>query len=218
MSHEPVTSMTMIEKAKLGDNDAWVRLTTIYGPLVHQQCVRKGVQWEDAKDITMIVFQNVHRSLGTFSKDRESDRFLKFLRTIVTCRIADHLRKEGRRRDKAVGGDLDWITMVPDVKTPLNTAEEESVMEQLWSVEDLMTDLEAQIWNTAKRKYGGKKTFQAFEMRELKGMEVSAIADLLGITESAVTTYANRVKTWIEKQVRMLPNDVDEVPDDASTD
>ena len=212
-SNDPVTSMTMIEKAKSGDDEAWARLTNTYGPLVHTQCIRKGLQLADAKDVTTEVFTSIFESLNKFKKDRASDRFLHFLRTITTRRIADHLRKEARRPDKAKGGEMEWLNQPQAAEQPELTDEQQ---ESIWSFEELLSTLEAQIWREAKKKYGENNTFQAFEMKEVKGMSVDVIAKELGISGTAVRTYASRVKMWIQEQVANLPDETSIVPLDSS--
>lgn len=201
---EPVTSMTMIEKAKSGDNDAWNRLIETYSQLVHAQCIRKGLQINDARDVTMEVFTSIFQSLGKFTKDRASDRFLHFLRSITSRRIVDHWRREAKREDKAAGGETDWLARynIPE-SGELNEEHTQSV----WNHEALVKSVADRVLEKASSKFQDR-TMSVFKRVVVDGATVKDVALEFEMAETSVRTNVSRVKKWIQAEIGELPEDL----------
>src|SRR5262245_52594149 len=77
------TSLTLIERAKVRDEDAWQRLVRLYTPFLRHWCRRWGVDDSDFDDILQDVFRAVLTSLGEFRRDRQGDSFRAWLRGIA---------------------------------------------------------------------------------------------------------------------------------------
>jgi len=203
-SNDPVTSMTMIEKARSGDNDAWNRLIETYSQVVHAQCIRKGLQVDDAMDVTMDVFTSIFQSLSRFTKDRESDRFLHFLRSITSRRIVDYWRREAKREDKAAGGETNWLARynIPD-SGDLNDEQSQSV----WNHDALVKSVADRIFEKAARKFT-ERILSVFRRVVVDGSTVKDVAQEFEMSESAVRTNVSRVKKWIREDIGELPADL----------
>src|SRR5438132_5611065 len=76
------TSRSLLERVKADDPTAWERLVTLYAPLVFHWCRRWHLQDQDIADICQEVFQAVVAHIETFRKERQSDTFRGWLRTI----------------------------------------------------------------------------------------------------------------------------------------
>jgi RNA polymerase sigma-70 factor (ECF subfamily) len=110
MDNSDETSLSLIDLAKARDDEAWRRLVNEYGPLVHGWCLNSHVSPQDAPDVVQEVLQSVARSLDTFHRDQPGDSFRKWLRTITSHKVSDHLRRM-RSQPVGRGGTTAWIAI-----------------------------------------------------------------------------------------------------------
>lgn len=94
------TSLSLLDRARGRDEEAWRRLVSLYQPLVLFWCRRSGFGNEDAHDVAQEVFAAVSRRLADFRRDNESGTFRGWLRVITVNKIRDHAR---RHADEAAG-------------------------------------------------------------------------------------------------------------------
>ena len=95
----PTTSLSLIERVKLGEPDSWGHLWYLYQPLVRSQCRRRGLSEADSEDIEQDVFKTVMLKIVGFEK-RPGPSFRCWLRRITLNKLGDHFR---RTRDQARG-------------------------------------------------------------------------------------------------------------------
>src|SRR5262245_11200970 len=118
----PVTSLSLLQRARGRDQDAWSRLYNLYRPLVVYWCSRWGVRGEDVEDVAQEVFRAAARSLDDFRHDRPGDTFRGWLRGIARHRTLDHFRR--RHADQAAGGS-DALQRLGDLSDPAAAPEED---------------------------------------------------------------------------------------------
>jgi len=59
-------------KGVLADHpDVWMRLSSLFGPLVYYWCRRRRLSSSDAEDVVQEVFRTLVESIGDFRRDRE---------------------------------------------------------------------------------------------------------------------------------------------------
>jgi RNA polymerase sigma-70 factor, ECF subfamily len=97
------TSRSLLERVKADDPAAWERLVALYAPLVFHWCRRWDLQDQDVADICQDVFQAVVAHIDTFRKEKQSDTFRGWLRTILRNKVHDHFRRLGHE-GRGVGG------------------------------------------------------------------------------------------------------------------
>lgn len=97
------TSSSLLQRAKLNQQDAWERLVSLYMPLVFEWCRYWGLQSEDAQNVGQETFTAVARKLGKFRRDRKGDTFRGWLRTIAHNKYRDHLRSI-QKQPNGIGG------------------------------------------------------------------------------------------------------------------
>jgi RNA polymerase sigma-70 factor, ECF subfamily len=51
MKPDRATSLTLLDRVRASDQDAWGRLVGLYGPLVRHWCRRRGVPEGDVDDL-----------------------------------------------------------------------------------------------------------------------------------------------------------------------
>ena len=76
------TSLTLLQRLRAKEPDAWQTLVHLYTPLLHHWCARSGIQGADADDILQEVFRAVAAHLDSFRYDRPGDTFRGWLRAI----------------------------------------------------------------------------------------------------------------------------------------
>ena len=71
---ESSTSISLIKRARLQDQRAWERLTTLYTPIVYGWLRSAHLSEEDAADVVQEVFRSVAGSIETFGRDGKTDQ------------------------------------------------------------------------------------------------------------------------------------------------
>src|SRR5579883_3138996 len=99
------TSLTLLERIRDRDEEAWRRLHHLYAPLVSRWCGLKGILGEDADDVQQEVFRAVAAGLDNFHRDRDGDSFRGWLRGITRNKIVDHFRRRGAQPEAQGGTD-----------------------------------------------------------------------------------------------------------------
>ena len=102
---ENSTSISLLRGLKARDQEAWVRMTRIYGPVVYRWCRRMGVPADDVADVAQEVFQAVAARVDGFRRDRPSDSFRGWLWSITRNKGIDFFRRAGRQPGATGGTD-----------------------------------------------------------------------------------------------------------------
>ena len=99
------TSLTLLQRLRAKEPDAWQTVVQLYTPLLHHWCARSGIQSADADDILQEVFRAVAAHLDSFRHDRAGDTFRGWLRAIARNMILLHFRRRGRQPQGSGGTD-----------------------------------------------------------------------------------------------------------------
>jgi RNA polymerase sigma-70 factor (ECF subfamily) len=102
------TSHSLIQRARRNDDDAWVRLTRLYGPLVYRWARQCNLQPHDASDISQDVFRSVFHNIRDFDADSPGSTFRGWLWTITRNAVRGHFRS--RQGDAVAMGGSDAHT------------------------------------------------------------------------------------------------------------
>jgi DNA-directed RNA polymerase specialized sigma24 family protein len=103
----PATPLSLLERVRRHDPQAWHPLVGLYRPLVLAWCARGGVSASDAEDVAQEVFTAAAAALGRFRHDRPGDTFRGWLRAITRNQILVLFRR-GRGHAQAEGGSDAW--------------------------------------------------------------------------------------------------------------
>ena len=184
------TSLTLLERVRDKDEEAWRRLLHLYGPLVERWCARGGVHPADADDVCQDVFQAVAAGLDGFRRDRPGDTFRGWLRTIAHNKVQDHFRRQGREPRGAGGSDAQArLAQVPGPEAASDSgAEPEERGLFLRALGLIRGDFEERTW-------------QAFWRAAVEGQSPAVIAADLGVTPAAVRKAKSRVLHRLREEV-----------------
>jgi RNA polymerase sigma-70 factor (ECF subfamily) len=182
------TSLTLLERARNRDEEAWQRLMQLYAPLVASWCGRWGVSGQDADDVSQDVFGAVAAGLGGFRRDRPGDTFRGWLRGITRNKLLDHLRRRQGQAEAQGGTDAH--------------RQMQQIAEQPWP-EDSEEDLGA-LYRRALELVRGEfeeRTWQAFWRAAVDGHSPADIAADLGVTQAAVRKAKSRVLHRLRQEI-----------------
>lgn len=177
-----VEEKDLLELAKAGDQEAFVKLYRRYYPVVYRFCMTfGGIDADTAKDVLQESFIRAFRHID---KLREGQKFLAWLLTITRNRCLSYLSKEDGFDRK----HLAW-SREADLLLAGTTAETFETERQIKIVQEVIEEMPDS---------GMKDCAKAFYTQ---GLSTSEIAETLGIPKSTVTTRLDRFRTRIRKRL-----------------
>jgi len=187
-----LTSLTLIQRIKAQDADAWTKLVRLYGPLVDFWLSRTGIDKADTEDVFQDVFATVARRVADFRKDRPTDTFRGWLRTIVRSRATDHFRRSRGQRP-AVGGS-DFQEQLQKIEA--SEASDSECPDERRQIQELRLralDLIRADFND--------RTWETFWRYTVEGHAAADVARDQGISPSAVRLVKTRVLRRLREEL-----------------
>jgi RNA polymerase sigma-70 factor, ECF subfamily len=190
MSQDNATSVSLLERVRDQDAQAWQRLVRLYGPLVHFWCQRWGVAAVDAEDVVQEVFLAVSRGLGEFERQR-SGGFRSWMRGICRHKLLDHQRRRHRQPDAAEGG-TDAQVRIQEIAEPDPGEEAAEVTGLYRRALDLL------------RAHFEENTWRAFWGVAVDSRPTDVVAGELGMSAVAVRIAKSRVLARLREEMQDL--------------
>ena len=187
------TPLSLLERARTNDADAWRRLVELYRPLVLFWCARAKVDPTDAEDVAQGVLVAAAAGLDRFHHDRPGDTFRGWLRAITRNQILLHVRRN-HGRPQAAGGSDAWQNLQAVAgRLAIEDVDEQAEVGQLCrrAVEQVRGEFEERTW-------------QAFWLTTIEGRLPGALADVLGMTPAAIRQAKSRVLRRLKQEMGEL--------------
>lgn len=190
------TSLSLLERAKANDSNAWERLRAVYAPLILQWCRNDGLDAEDAADIAQEVFLAVSRKLGDFSYKAPNSTFRGWLRTITKNKVRDWWSK--RKTSPRGEGGPHASQRIDEICAPMEGSEDE--------IEDEPNECALVVARTLELVIAEFPPWygDAFQRCALDGCPAADVAEELGQKRSAVYNAVSRVKSRLRKELEGL--------------
>jgi RNA polymerase sigma-70 factor (ECF subfamily) len=189
-SSERITPLSLLERARTNDPEAWRRLIDLYRPLVQFWCGRGRLRPEDSEDVVQEVFAAAAAGLTGFRRDRPGDTFRGWLRGISRNQLLLHFRRN-QGRPRAAGGP-EAAARLEEVADPLATSDkdEEQQIGQLYrrALEQVRAEFEERTW-------------QAFWLVAIDDRPLAEVAGELGVTPGAIRQAKSRVLRRLKQEV-----------------
>src|SRR5215471_8674211 len=167
----PGTSLTLLQRLRDNQPEAWRTMVQLYTPLIAHWCGRGGVRGADAEDVVQEVFRVAATSLDRFRREREGDSFRAWLRGITRNMLLAHFRRTGRQPQASGGSDA--VVQFQEVADAASTVHEE---------EDPPSELQALRLRALELVRGQveEQTWQAFWLTGIEGHAPAEVAAGLG--------------------------------------
>ena len=190
MSADHPTSLTLLQRLRAREQDAWGRLLQLYTPLVRSWCHHQGVRGADADDLVQEVFQAVVTGLAQFQRDRPGDTFRGWLRGITWHKLLDFFRRQSSQPrgqgGTAAGQQLQQVPQA-EVSFPEETPQEVAELYQR-AIELVKSEFEANTW-------------RAFWRTAVDGRSPAEIATELDMSAAAVRMAKSRVLRRLRQEI-----------------
>lgn len=184
-----LTPISLLDRLRTTRSERdWEILISVYDGLIQQWLKRAGVALEDQEDLRQEILMTLVRAVPAFQHNGRAGAFRKWLKTIVTHRILDHLRKRQTRQKRNV-----WNTDY-DLMREL----ENRVLQDNWEQEHDQHVLQ-QLLNIVKPRFT-ISTWTAFRRLFFDGEPVQEISRELGISENAVLIAKSRVLRCLREE------------------
>ena len=182
------TSLSLLQRIRNREEDAWRRLLHLYSPLVLHWCKRRDVSGQDAEDVLQEVFQAVAGGLDGFRRDRPGDTFRGWLHGITRNKLLDHFRRLEKHL-QATGGT--------DAQRRLQEVAEEETPED---PPDVLGSLYHRALELVRAEFE-PRTWEAFWRSAVEGHDTSTIAADLGVTSAAIRKAKSRILHRLRQEV-----------------
>lgn len=181
------TSLTLLQRLRGGDQQAWWRLVYLYEPLVEQWSRRWQFQPDDINDVCQEVFLAVALRIEDFQRDRPGDSFRGWLWTIARNKISDHLRRRIRERNLQEDSEYArYLQNLPEQIPAEDNATERGLLERARNL--IRSEFEERTW-------------QMFWRAAVEGHPTDVIAADFGITPNGVRLARSRVQRRLQEEL-----------------
>jgi RNA polymerase sigma-70 factor (ECF subfamily) len=188
------TSLSLLDRVRAADPQAWQRLIHVYSPLVFSWCRRAGLTPDDAADVMQDVWHAVSRAIGRFRRSDESGTFRGWIWAITRNKLRDHFRRQSGQA-AAEGGSTARTRLqeIPDAE-PEDSADDPS-------------GGSAGLLRRAVELIRGdfaEATFGAFWLTAVEGRTAAEAASALGVTVDVVYQAKSRVLRRLREELGEL--------------
>ena len=197
-SQKRMTSDSLVVGMRAGDEDAWTRMTGLFGPHVYKSIVmlsRHQLQPADMADISQEVFFTATQKIETYRHSREKHgSFRGWLYGITRNKVLQFI--DAQAKSPSLSEYLDGIAQ--------------------WSPETLADDFDGDgnVWElkpgnasqAAKRIRANSEdhTWQAFWRTTINGERACDVAEDLGMTAQTIRQAAYRTAKRLIKEIKKM--------------
>ena len=180
------------------DHHSWEQFAEIYAPIINRFCLWRGLDREDARDLTQDVLVIVAKAIKSFDYDPAKGAFRNWLLTVTRNEISSFVKKKNRS-PKTFGNET--LTNILDKQEP--EKEEMDVWErdyrqQLfhWATGIVQSEFEPTTW-------------KAFWETAVLGHKGTEVARNLELSTGAVYTAKSRVLKRLREKIATVANEWD---------
>jgi RNA polymerase sigma-70 factor (ECF subfamily) len=187
------TPLSLLERVRARDPEAWRRLVALYEPLVHFWCRRAGLRGPDVEDVAQEVFAGAAAGLENFRRELPGDTFRGWLRGITRNQIL-LLYRRTHGQPMAEGGSDAWRNL-QNLSDPVSQPDAEEAAEV------------SQVYRRALEQARGnfeERTWDAFWLTAIEGRSPVAVAERLGMTPGAIRQAKSRVLRRLKQEMGEL--------------
>jgi len=189
------TSVTLLERLRANEPDAWRAMVHLYTPLVYHWCARGGLRGADVEDVAQEVFRAGAASMDRFRREREGDTFRGWLRGITRNIIREHYRRRGRQPQAA--GGTDAFQKLQEVADTMAASLDDT------DAPSEMDGLHRRALDLVRNEFA-ERTWRAFWQIAIEGRSPVDVAAEEGVSPAAVRMAKSRVLRRLKEEFAEL--------------
>lgn len=190
--HLNSTSISLLDRLRRNDEDAWSRLVQIYGPVVYGWSRKRGLSPEDASDIMQEVFRAVMRSIGSFQRpSNQSGAFRGWLWTITRHKNLDFVRNIASQ-PIARGGSTALQKLHALASTDVDSDDPSMTSDVQPADGEELSGIHRRAIDLVRHHFD-RTTWQAFWRTAVDGCSPEDVANELGVSRWAVYKARSRI-------------------------
>jgi RNA polymerase sigma-70 factor, ECF subfamily len=186
------TSLTLLRRAALGETSAWLRLVTIYSPLVYEWCRQAGLGEHEFDDVAREVFAAVASGLKTVHLDQPRTSFRDWLRGIVRQKLHERVERSS-----------DPPTVASDGERALDESAAPLTEVELFETEREITELYRRALGCLHSEFD-EQTWKAFWQVAIEGRVPAEVAAEMGMSRNEVRHAKARVLRRLKEEMGAL--------------
>lgn len=207
MSDLPLTRQSLLIALGKRSDEAWSEFLRVYEKAIIGYCIRRGLQESDAQDVAQSVYEAIHKRMAEWDCDASKGSFRAWLFRVARNISVDLLT--ARAKSPVVQGDTSIVQMLGQVRDYRNvdlpgTVDEHSTAFQL--------ELRRALFEWASNQVQAEvtaKTWEAFRLAAVDGLQASEVANKLEISVGSVYTAKCRVMSRIREHVDSWDDELD---------
>ena len=176
---------TLLERCRQGDDLAWEALVRQFQARVYSVARHYMRNAEDARDVAQEIFVRIYERLDAFHGDQA---FLPWMLRLSRNVCIDALRRRKSRPQAAEIAPEETERLPSAGPTPQDDSEARSARDLLYRAMDRMSESDREI----------------LMLKEIQGLKVEEIANLLKIPIGTVKSRCNRARLDLAARVRRL--------------
>lgn len=170
------------------DAEAWEEFYELYAPLLYNYARASGLNHNDAEEVRSQCCEALVRQIPTFEYNRQKGGFKAWLRTMVSRRVIDRLRR--RREHSLESADLR--------KLPHDDESADEIWERNWREEHLRFCVQA------VRQQVSAETWDTFRMLVHEGLSVAEVCGRLQVSANQVYKARSRMLELVKRKMAYL--------------
>ncbi len=193
------------------DQASWQEFFGLYWRLIYSVALKAGLNDPEAQDVVQETVISVARNVGEFSYDPKVCSFKTWMLRLTRWRILDRLRQ--REREAAGLGHRVHFGEDGNPAAADRTTDRTSTLdrlpapggidlEKLWDEEWQKTTMHAALATVRNRI--SPEQYQLFDLYALKGLPVTQVARMVGVSIPRVYVAKHRVAALLKAEVQRL--------------
>ena len=187
------TSISLLQRAQEGDNQAWIRIMNLYSPLVTFWCNDRGIGAKDIEEITASVMSTLVQRLPKFDHNGREGAFRAWLRKVTQSEISNHFRVLSKPAEGGTSAQRRF-SEVTEPK-PVKLSDELSVLYQ-------------QAWSLVKSEFSQRDSEIFHKVVELE-VAPKEVAEQMELPPHVVYKVVSRVKHRLRVELEIVVGEND---------
>jgi len=179
-SAEDKDLLEIIERAKEGDQSAFQQIVDKYKTQVASIAYKMVGDYEDAKDISQIVFVKTYQNLVNFDTSKKLSTWL--YRITINASI-DFIRKHKKHKHELLDNIFGELR---EKKQDVEKIYQRSLIK--WAINDSMGAL-------------NPRQKAVFVLRDLEGLDIKEVAQITGMPQATVRWYLHRARSKLRSEL-----------------